>query len=448
MQQHGLDSPDQDLAVPTYHPYNTAMESRRLDYLFTKGLATQGGKVVQGSRHRARSDHDLVTLELPWDPRPIAPRHRPTWGGRRYAKEWTQTAEASQPPTQTDTHQAISQLAQRITEHGRPSQRYRESHEVRALRAQARQATGGNARDLWKRVSRQRKKEFRAWHGELAKQASQANWGAYRAIQQTKARVGWQHALMDDARWQANLTDHFRGIFAKAPAQRTRRRLHDTRQALTKLCKHTQWRPFTGDELQLATRTWQRNKATGPDAITHELLQQLIQVPAWGTRIVHMLNDFLYKGELPAPVQQGMTILLPKTVGDPTTWGDTRPITLSSAILKWFAQLLLLRGGGRLMDHAPLQWAGRGKQAPELLVVLRRVVRHAKEWGVPTWIVKLDVRKAFDSVWQESMGDMVAQRIGGLRQGGGGTEGGMPWEARAWLGLLERERCRCLWGTQ
>ena len=54
---------------------------------------------------------------------------------------------------------------------------------------------------------------------------------------------------------------------------------------------------------------------------------------------------------------------------------------------------------------------------------------------MPTWLVKLDVRKAFDSVWQESMGDMVAQRIGGLRPGGGGTAGGMPWEAR--LGLLE-----------
>ena len=72
-------------------------------------------------------------------------------------------------------------------------------------------------------------------------------------------------------------------------------------------------------------------------------------------------------------------------------------------------------------------------------MVLRRVVRHAKEWGVPTWIIKLHVRKAFDSVWQESMGDMVAQRIGGLRPGGGGSAGGgcHDWEARAWLGLLD-----------
>ena len=148
-----------------------------------------------------------------------------------------------------------------------------------------------------------------------------------------------------------------------------------------------------------------------------------------------MVNDFLYKGEIPAAVLQGMTILLPKTQGDPPTWGDTRPITLSSAVLKWFAQLLLLRGGRRLQTDAPYQWAGLGKQAPELLVVLRRVVRHAKEWGIPTWLIKLDVRKAFDSVWQESMGDMVAQRIGGLRPGGGGTAGGLPWEAQGMAGI-------------
>ncbi|CAE7300179.1 unnamed protein product, partial [Symbiodinium necroappetens] len=65
---------------------------------------------------------------------------------------------------------------------------------------------------------------------------------------------------------------------------------------------------------------------------------------------------------------------------------------------------------GKIQDGAPYQWASRGKQAPELLVILRRVVRMAKEWGTPTWVIKLDVRKAFDSVWQESMGDLVARQ--------------------------------------
>ena len=66
---------------------------------------------------------------------------------------------------------------------------------------------------------------------------------------------------------------------------------------------------------------------------------------------------------------------------------------------------------------APYQWAGKGKQAPELLVVLRRVIRHAKEWGVPTGLSSWMCARLL--IVQESMGDMVAQRIGGLRPSGG-----------------------------
>ena len=57
----------------------------------------------------------------------------------------------------------------------------------------------------------------------------------------------------------------------------------------------------------------------------------------WRQRLQY-LNDFLYRGTLPPQVAAGITVLLPKTLGPPLEWGDTRPITLSSAVLKWFAQ--------------------------------------------------------------------------------------------------------------
>ena len=41
----------------------------------------------------------------------------------------------------------------------------------------------------------------------------------------------------------------------------------------------------------------------------------------------------------------------------------------------------------------------------------------------------MDIRK-------ESMGGLVATRVGKLRRGGA-APGGRPWEARAWLGLLK-----------
>ena len=440
LSRQGVQFPKQQLDLPSYHPYNTAQRSRRLDYIVHRGGRIDEGGVHQESRHMAKSDHDLVWGQLTTIPPPRP--SKPTWGSRRFSKKFSPTVEASKPPTQTDTHTAISQRALRITKPGRPSERFTESPTLKEMRRRAHLAVGAAARTLWKQVAKQRKQEQRTWYGGLVADASKAHWGAYRSLQQLHARLGWEHQLLDDPDWKQRLVDHFGGIFAKAPGMRSRRQLADTRQALTRLCKHTAWQPFTEEELVGATRTWKNNKATGPDGVTHELLRLLMQEDEWKTRIIHMLNDFLYKGALPEAVQQGATILLPKTEGDPPTWGDTRPITLSSAILKWFSQLLLLRGGGRIYKDAPHQWAARGKQAPELLVVLRRVVRHAKEWGVPTWIVKLDIRKAFDSVWQESMGDMVAARVGGLRPGGGGTQGGMPCEARAWLGLLEAREMR------
>ena len=83
----------------------------------------------------------------------------------------------------------------------------------------------------------------------------------------------------------------------------------------------------------------------------------MMQDESWETRIRYMLDDFLYKGALPPPVLAGVTVLLPKTVAPPQAWGNTRPITLSSAILKWFAQLLLVRGGHQLQDGDIYQWA-------------------------------------------------------------------------------------------
>ena len=94
-------------------------------------------------------------------------------------------------------------------------------------------------------------------------------------------RTGWHHHLTDSSTWKEDLRSHFRGIFAKAPAARTARALGDIRQALTRLCKHTPWRPFTQGDLIWATRTWKKGKSTGPDAITHELLWMLLREPSW-----------------------------------------------------------------------------------------------------------------------------------------------------------------------
>ena len=55
--------PDQKLHVPSYHPYNTRMASRRLDYVILRGMdGGKSGAVIEGSKDIAMSDHDAVEL--------------------------------------------------------------------------------------------------------------------------------------------------------------------------------------------------------------------------------------------------------------------------------------------------------------------------------------------------------------------------------------------------
>ncbi|CAE7500648.1 pol, partial [Symbiodinium sp. KB8] len=387
----GVTAPQQQLTVETYHPYNTQHRSRRLDYVMTRGVQAPQGGVAVGSRHLARSDHDLVWIQM--STVPIPKQNRPTWGARRFRKHVDINAIVGAPLKQEDTHTAIGDIALRTTVQGKYTSKFNESTALKMARKQAHASPAQDAREAWKKVNRMRKQELRAWHNNLVVRASQVDWYAYRTLSHLQRREGWHHKLVDEERWRETMRKHFEGIFAKAPKARTAKRLGDTRRALTALCKVTKWKPFTLDDLKVATVKWKSGKSTGPDAITHEILRYLLNDDRWGFRLTNMMNVFLYKGELPEGVLRGITVLLPKTLEDPSSWGDTRPITLSSAILKWFSQLLLKRCGGKIQDGAPYQWASRGKQAPELLVILRCVVRMAKDWGTPTWIIKLDVRK-------------------------------------------------------
>ncbi|CAE7307273.1 unnamed protein product, partial [Symbiodinium microadriaticum] len=98
------------------------------------------------------------------------------------------------------------------------------------------------------------------------------------------------------------------------------------------------------------------------------------------------------------------------------------------------------RRGKHVRADATLQWARAGRQGVELVATIRRVTQMARDWGVPTWLVKLDIRKAFDSVWQHSMGELVAARVGGVpsdRCPVPANGGEQPWEANLWLSVLE-----------
>ena len=259
-----------------------------------------------------------------------------------------------------------------------------------------------------------------------------------RSLHTQNTHKGWHLHLRDDPQWQQHLGDHMQTIFAKPRPSGGVLRMAALRLQLRRRCKHTPWQPFTHAELLLTSHKWGNNKSTGPDGISHEAARALLADPAWGGRIAYLLNDMFYTAKVPEAIDKGVTVLLPK-VPHPLQWGDTRPITLSSTILKWASQLLLHRAGGCIRGGSALQWARAGRQGVELIATIRRVTQMARDWGVGTWLVKLDIRKAFDSVWQHSMGELVAAKVGGVGserapvpEHGGNTHGRRSFGWKSW----------------
>ena len=143
------------------------------------------------------------------------------------------------------------------------------------------------------------------------------------------------------------------------------------------------------------------------------------------SKLIWVLDDALYKGNSPSHGFQDITVLLPKTP-QPTSWKDTRPITLSNTVDRTMAQLQLHRCNRILQQTPPVhQFARAGKQANELLTTIRRMARMARDW-FSLWILKIDIRKAFDTIKQTSVAAMVASKLQQTH----------PWEARAWLSII------------
>ncbi|CAE7572889.1 unnamed protein product [Symbiodinium microadriaticum] len=414
------------------------MLPRRLDYIFTRHITAGEGRVIP-CKDRAASDHDAILM--PVSQHKGGGANRATWGPRslRPPQQIKQLLDIPIPKGE-DMHKVVAAISKAITCPGRGTNKFHESSQLKQLRQTAQQSPPGPAaREAWKAVSRRRKQEHRAWSKQQAQQAAQLDWKSLRSLQTNSSHKGWQLYLQDDPRWEQQLHSHMEGIFAKPPPPRGSHRMDELRRQLRRRCKHTDWVPFTMEELLHTSHGWAKNRSTGPDGISHEAARELLQDARWGERLRYLLNDIFYTAHIPEEIDKGITVLLPK-VPAPLGWGETRPITLSSTILKWASQLLLARRGKHVRADATLQWARAGRQGVELLATIRRVTQMARDWGVPTWLVKLDIRKAFDSVWQHSMGELVAARVGGVpsdRCPVPANGGEQPWEANLWLSVLE-----------
>ncbi|CAE8643178.1 unnamed protein product [Polarella glacialis] len=139
------------------------------------------------------------------------------------------------------------------------------------------------------------------------------------------------------------------------------------------------------------------NKAGGADGIAAEMLLQL----PWGTveaiaaEFTRVVNG---DSELPADWSCAFVVLIEK-VKSASVISDFRPISLISVLLKALMRVALNRIRGFLEQGVTQQFANiKGRQGLEMISTVRLLVEKSAEWRLPLVIVKMDIKRAFDSV--------------------------------------------------
>ena len=380
--------------TPTFHSRKGTVSSTQIDGIFVTGNDRRHVNIAEGSRHELGTDHDRVEMLLDIRASNAKRDGRVGAGGARVVCR-------DIPPQQTVNQQTLQQLAQKYTKPVSLGGKFKASAAVDTLKDIAK--AGKDARS-WKDYRAALRKEKEAWRGDRILRAS-TNWGVYKSL--TKPRKQWGEQYMAAAVSEdpvQDIKDHFKEVFHNEKQSESMEHLEGLLQGIR--CEG--WVPFTDAETKDAIMKGKRGKAIGPDRVPTELLQSLCADATSLSAITSFFNGIAETGNIPKHWDKSIATLLPKVV-PPSSPKDLRPIALASHTSKAFARLLLGRLEDVLRVKGPKQFAAKGRQPAEFVWSALNIVHLAKEWKQDAYILKLDIRKAFDTVNRYRLAQKVIQ---------------------------------------
>ena len=166
---------------------------------------------------------------------------------------------------------------------------------------------------------------------------------------------------------------------------------------------------FSEEELRVALRGRPAGRAPGMDGVSAELLRQCFPCPEEGglprtTRLLlQSLNTLLEQPQLlPEAWKDAAVVPIPKPHKDPTVLDNYRGIALLSTLSKVLGALITRRVARALEAAGRLTRAQagfrRGQECLSHVVLLDEVIRRRRAVGLPTFVLFLDLRKAYDMV--------------------------------------------------
>ena len=161
------------------------------------------------------------------------------------------------------------------------------------------------------------------------------------------------------------------------------------------------------NDLRNIIKTIPNYRAAGKDGIPSQILKDLPfnQITKIAALFQHLSNITHYRPQArPSDWEEALVMMLPKENGSEDL-SKYRPISLMPQLQKIFTRWLLSQCGSTLDDPISESQSGyrRGRQAAETLYTIQRVIEIHLEWALPLTILKVDLRKAFDSIFQSTI---------------------------------------------
>ena len=246
----------------------------------------------------------------------------------------------------------------------------------------------------WKRYLRQLRTERDAWKAQKLERAA-SDWTQFQAVRNTKKSWEGDYFRECEAEDPAQaIHDHFQNIF-RAPEEEgdVDAQLKQIWQSLDR----SRPQPITSEEIRKAVGDCKPNKAVGPDGVPNEMLKCLVQDDTSLSALTEWFNGIFMRTEIPTEWSAAVLKLLAK-IQVPKDPSHLRPIALSCHTSKVYATVITNRLQAELQPTATRQLAGKNRRACDFLRSAKTLIALLREWGKPAVLVKLDIKRAFDSL--------------------------------------------------
>ncbi|KAL2929363.1 LINE-1 retrotransposable element ORF2 protein [Bienertia sinuspersici] len=228
--------------------------------------------------------------------------------------------------------------------------------------------------------------------------------GSYMQYLRQKAKATWIREGIQDA-----FVDYYKDLLGKAKEGRTQvhQKIIQKGPVLQEDQRRKLIQPFTKEEVRKAIFSIPGNKSPGPDGFgTHFYKHNWGLI---GEEVSNAILDFFETGKLLKEINNTLLVLIPK-VAKPLEVSEFRPIACCNTIYKGITKLLC----SRLKEVLPdLVSENQGAFVHDRYIVHNIMVcqdlvrRYGRKNNSPSCMIKLDLKKAYDTVEWSFLEEML-----------------------------------------